>query len=118
MLVNHGKTESSNDFFGGTFWGTGGNPSNSKVARVDEGAGDVAWDASSISQVDFVGYAGSGKCVGCSVNRSSLSAKRKSRCCFVSVGQAKWGRVGEAIIRSHGPVPLNPLRNDTPYLSV
>ena len=109
VLVNHEKTESSNDFLGGTCWGTGGNPSNS-------GAGDVALDASSISRVDVVGCRVGQRC-RLFVNRGCFSTKRKSRCGFVSVGQAKWGRVGKAI-RSQGSVPLNPLRNDTPYLSV
>jgi len=52
MLVNHEKTESSNDFLGGTFGGTGSNPS--KSASVDEDAGDMVGDVSSISRVNFV----------------------------------------------------------------
>ena len=94
MLVNHGKTESSSDFFGGTLWGTGSNPSNSKAARVDEGAGDVTRGASSISWVDFVGSVGSGKGADCSVNCGSF--EHKGRCGFIDVGQAKWGGVGKA----------------------
>lgn len=110
MLVNHGKTESSSDFFWGTFCGAGINPSNSKVARVDEGSGDVARDASSISRVDIIGRVGSRKGADCSVNCSSF--KYKGRC-----GTGEMGRVGKAI-RSQGPISLSPLRSDTPHLSV
>ena len=52
MLVNHEKTDSRDDFFGGAFWGAGSKPS--KSASVDEGAGGAALDASSILWVNFV----------------------------------------------------------------
>jgi len=60
MLASHGKTERSDDFFEGTVWGAGSNPSISP--RGGMGAGDVDRDTSGVSLVNLIDRVGSGKC--------------------------------------------------------
>lgn len=64
MLVNHGKMESSDGFFGGSFWGAGSSPSNSPSAAGMR-AGDVGLDMSGVSRVNLIGRVGSGDGADC-----------------------------------------------------